>query len=892
MLRRLKIRSKLVAVVLPPVAALVALAAIVISPLRADVRDADAIARYAELAATVNPLVNDLQLEGGLSAQSLARPGAEVTAALVKARTGTDASLRGFTSAVGSVDDAELGTPLREARAALASLAATRTGVDGATAVPADVWGTYTGATGKLLEVQRAFLGGPSLTDADLFRLTNALVELSLAKDALAQERAVVALALSQGRVDRAAFGQINRLIGAYADHVRRFEDNAAPADLAAFRAATKTPDATYTTSLETQLLDPAAEAQPLTGDPVAFFDAMTVRLDALRRVESEAATRLRTEARAAVDEAQGDLLTYAGGVALTLLVAVALAALVSRSLTGPVRALTRAAGEVADERLPQLVEQIQAGADGVEASVVPITVNAGGELGQLADAFNAVQRVAVATAVEQASLRRSIGGMFVNLGRRSQTLVDRQLELIDQLENNEKDPDSLNDLFALDHLATRMRRNAENLLVLAGQEAPRKWGRSLPLIDVIRAAVSEVEDYTRVDVQAEEDLFLAGHAATDLAHLVAELVENATSFSPPTSRVKVRVERTEQRVLVSVIDQGIGMTDADLAATNDRLGEGGGDELALSNRIGFFVIGRLARRVGVAVRLGRSTGGGVIAQVALPAKLVSSTPDVGPAEGAPDPLADSPQSARERLLGALRTVEPATAAPAAATAPTVAAPSVAAPSIVATTPTAATPPMPVAPPPAPAPRPAAPAVDPFIPSRDNADIGWGDEPDPVPAPPPPPAPVADLPVRHAAPPPPPPPPPGGGWQAPPMPAAPAVPPPPPAIHPALAAAAAALPLRPDAPGDRQVATDGFASLASSLGDGVTASGLPQRQASRRAASPAAPTPAPAPAPEAPAAGRSADDVRSMLSRFRTGVERGRQLPDPTASATTPEDRP
>ncbi len=935
MLRRLKIRSKLVAVLLAPAIALAVLAVIVIRPLLGDVRAANAVTRYAQLASTVNPLVHDLQLEAGLSAQFLAAKQSAVQATLTKARTNTDGSATAFLAAVERVDDLPTGlaADLQAAKADVNKLATTRTAADRAGMGTDELQKTFGTTVGKLLDFQRNFLGERSLENPELHRLASAYVELSLAKDALSQERTLLALAMARGVVDRATYGQLNRLVEAYDDHIARFVADAADAERSLYGQVKTGADATTTQAVETLVLGAVAtETSAISGDPVAYFNAMTARLEGLKRVEIAAGAHLRSEARAALSTARQKAISYGAGLAMALALAIALAALVSRSLTRPVRQLTEGASEIAAARLPALVEQIQTSDHPVDVTVVPIRVDAGGELGQLAEAFNAVQEVAVATAVEQAQLRRSIASMFVNLGRRSQTLVDRQLELIDQLENNEKDPDSLNDLFALDHLATRMRRNAENLLVLAGQEPPRKWGQSLPLVDVIRAAVSEVEDYTRVDVLAQEDLFLAGHAATDLAHLVAELVENATNFSPPTTRVRVRVERADQRYLISVIDQGIGMTDGDLATTNARLSSNGLTEIALTNRIGFFVIGRLARRVGVAVRLGRSSGGGVIAQVALPPTLVTTSRDETP--GAPqataepdDTLADSPQSARERLLGALRTVEPGrepafapaetfTAAP--PSLPVAAAPAPAAPMAPGLPTRGAT-----APPAAPAPArelfapdhgwtdelsapaiPTAPAAPiappapvPTVPPA-PAPAGWG-APGPVPVPPAPRAPAlagGPAPAAPSAP---------VGPIAPPVGAVPAAP-----LTPGLAGAAAAMQMDSGVMQDRRTAADGLASLLASMGGGLgglagaphgvgatagapdptTPAGLPQRTAgtSRRPNQQITP-----PATEAAQPARSADDVRSMLSRFRTGVERGRQLPDPTTpAASTPEDRP
>jgi PAS domain S-box-containing protein len=228
----------------------------------------------------------------------------------------------------------------------------------------------------------------------------------------------------------------------------------------------------------------------------------------------------------------------------------------------------------------------------------------------------------------EQAALRKSIGDLLHNLARRSQGLVDRQLELIDELERSEADPDRLQELFRMDHLATRMRRNVENLIVLSGVEQRRRWSESVPLRDVVEAAVAEVEDYSRVQVAGIHDLTLAGLAASDVAHLLAELVENATSFSSPATLVEVSGGPTGNGYVLEIEDHGIGMSDAELAGANRRLAEPLAADVAASRMMGFHVVGRLAARHGIRVQLRHCWFGGIDALVLLPAALLGSAGD------------------------------------------------------------------------------------------------------------------------------------------------------------------------------------------------------------------------------------------------------------------------
>jgi signal transduction histidine kinase len=231
-----------------------------------------------------------------------------------------------------------------------------------------------------------------------------------------------------------------------------------------------------------------------------------------------------------------------------------------------------------------------------------------------------------LASARVDAAQQQAVSELFVNLARRNQALLDRQLALITELEDRERSPEALEDLFQLDHLATRIRRNAESLLVLSGDEQVRRWGQPVPLTEVVRAAAAEIEDYRRVEVLVTEHLELAGQAVADIAHLLAELIENATCFSPPRSPVEVRSHAAPTagaRCLLTIEDTGFGMSDADLTRANVVLADP--PDIDLRDRtLGFQVVGRLSRRYGVEVRLTPTPGGGTTAVVTLPDSLVT----------------------------------------------------------------------------------------------------------------------------------------------------------------------------------------------------------------------------------------------------------------------------
>ncbi len=380
-------------------------------------------------------------------------------------------------------------------------------------------------------------------------------------------------------------------------------------------------------------------------GDLLRYQNTITtdvlVAMQQNRNVEIATGQALEKQTASLEHKAQRAAQLYILFAGLVVLIALALAFVVARSITRPVNKLTNAAHRLSREQLPRLVDSLKNPAEDdvgyLAASFTPIDVEGRDEIGQLADAFNGIQEVAVNVATEQASLlRKGIGDMFVNLARRNQTLLDRQIEFIDQLESKEEDPDQLENLFRLDHLATRMRRNAESLLVLAGAEPNRRRGKPVPLADVVRAAVGEVEDFARIDMLQFDEVLVASNAALDIAHLLSELMENAANFSPPDTRVEVVGHRTKaEGYVISIADHGIGMSPEQLNEANELLSRPPLVGLALSRSLGFIVIGRLASRFGIAVRLMPSPSGGTTAMVSLPPTLITDQPKTPSGPGA-----------------------------------------------------------------------------------------------------------------------------------------------------------------------------------------------------------------------------------------------------------------
>ena len=307
----------------------------------------------------------------------------------------------------------------------------------------------------------------------------------------------------------------------------------------------------------------------------------------------------------------------------LAVVIPVLLALFLARRITRPLRRLTAAAAQIRED-LPKMVEQMATPGEGPELTIPEIPVNSNDEVGRLAKAFNDVNKTTVATAQEQAALRGSIAAMFVNVARRDQVLLSRQLSFLDQLERTEENPETLDNLFKLDHLATRMRRNAESLLVLAGIDTGRRLRRPMPLADVVRTASSEIEHYERVDLAQHVDPPMVGHAALIAAHMLAELLENATAFSDPGSRVLVTTDNGPVGVRLTITDEGLGMSAEELDEANDRIQNPPVSEVVGAQRLGFYVVGRLARRLEASVTLSPGDGRGTIATVDLPAALFS----------------------------------------------------------------------------------------------------------------------------------------------------------------------------------------------------------------------------------------------------------------------------
>ncbi|MGH3244029.1 MAG: sensor histidine kinase, partial [Spirillospora sp.] len=309
----------------------------------------------------------------------------------------------------------------------------------------------------------------------------------------------------------------------------------------------------------------------------------------------------------------------------LGVVASVALSLLFARRLSAELRQLQESAQRLANEHLPRVVARLRRGEQvDVEAESPAPATGRTKEVALVGEAFGTVQRTAVATAVAESDLRASINRVFINLSWRSQSLLHRQLRLLDQMERRAAGPEELDDLFRLDHLTTRMRRHAEGLVILAGSPTARAWDHPVAAEDVVRAAVAEIEDYTRVELTGNSSVAVTGDVVADVIHLLAELIENAAVFSPPTTEVTVKVETVANGLAVEVIDRGIGLHPDEIDSLNERLEGAGEFDLIDTERLGLFVVARLAARHGVKVSLQPSAYGGTTAVVLVPHALVT----------------------------------------------------------------------------------------------------------------------------------------------------------------------------------------------------------------------------------------------------------------------------
>jgi signal transduction histidine kinase len=547
--------------------------------------------------------------------------------ALAKQRGRTDRAVKTLGTLTRNLRDLtpEMSTQLNALNVKLGQLADVRKEVDGTLVAPLDVIDGYSQIVDASFRMYDAMVLVP---DMALYQQARAVTMLGEAKEVLSRERAVIAIVLARGRVEpreRESFtGMVATRRLLFSQALSHLDGNLRGpygklADSPVYQEFLRAEDA---------IRGQAAVNGLPAGAATWPIDAQNLWA-AVERNQAKATQGIVSRV---TPTAIGMLVKIgvAGGVGLIAVIASILLSLRFRKrLVRELAALRDAATELAEVRLSGLVKRLRTNTEPpTSAEVAPLEVNAHtSEVADIVRAFNDVQSTAVEAAVDQARLRHGVSQVFVNLARRNQSLLHRQLLQLDSMERATEAPETLADLFKLDHLTTRMRRHAESLIILSDQAPGRGWRNPVPILDVLRAAVAEVEEYERVEVMQPPSVALLGSAVTDVAHLMAELIENATLFSPPQTRVDVRSSATPHGLVVEVEDRGLGLPRAELDELNDRLTDAPEFDLAQSDRLGLFVVSRLATRHGIKVALVPSPYGGLTATVALPAALLTDQP-------------------------------------------------------------------------------------------------------------------------------------------------------------------------------------------------------------------------------------------------------------------------
>ncbi|MGX1908361.1 nitrate- and nitrite sensing domain-containing protein [Streptomyces phaeochromogenes] len=629
-LRPRTVRAKIVCLLMVPVVSLLALWAYATVTTAQDVSRLRQLQRVdSQVRAPVAAAVAALQEERAAAVGYATKPAADRASDLRKLTARTDRAVvklrLGDDSTV--ADSEELPSGVAERLETFVSgaeqLRSLRTAVLDRRAGWHETHERYTKTIGMAFSVGGALTG---IQDAEIGSDARVLLEFSRAGESLAQEDAVLTGARLAGTLD----GQRLRMFTGAVD-TRRLLTESAVADLrgserVAWQGLVEGSAYADVHAVENEVLAAGPGGRALGAAPEETWNAAHARVQGdMRTIEADAGSGVADRA----DPLQRGLLAPAGAAVLLGLVAVAASLVISvrigRGLVIELVSLRNTALEIARRKLPHAMRKLRAGEEIDVRAEAPPGPPAEDEAGQVSEALTTVHRAALRAAVERAELASGISGVFVNLARRSQVLVHRQLSLLDTMERRSDDPNELSDLFRLDHLTTRMRRHAESLIILSGAAPGRAWRMPVSLTNVVRAAVSEVEDYARVEVRQLPETSVVGAAVADLTHLLAEIVENAAQFSPPHTRVRVTGEPVGNGYAVEVEDRGLGMGKETLAEANRRIEQSEALDLFDSDRLGLFVVSRLAARHGIKVHLRTSPYGGTTAVVLLPTPLLQA---------------------------------------------------------------------------------------------------------------------------------------------------------------------------------------------------------------------------------------------------------------------------
>ncbi|MER6522233.1 nitrate- and nitrite sensing domain-containing protein [Streptomyces sp. NPDC001553] len=655
-LRPRTVRAKIVSLLMVPVVSLLALWAFATVSTAQDLARLSRVQRVErEIGAPVSAALAEVQAERRAAARFLADPAAgERAAALEQQARRTDDAVRrlrlGDRNTVADSGDYRTDVVVRLGGfvAAAEGLGSARKDIVGRRTTADAAYETYTRVADAALAVGGALSGAQ---DAELGPDARVLLEFAEAGELLSREDALLTVpGPRNAETLRRLTGVVETRRALLADAARDLPSE----ERTAWESVSKSATHAELIAAEDRALTAAAGTGSATGTgsgagsgavkPAGWDGAFSGVSTSIRQTEAAA----RAEVTDRSDPFTRVALSGAGAAVVLGLAAVIASLVISvrigRALVVELVSLRNTALEIARRKLPHAMERLRAGQDvdiEAETSAGPPAED---EIAQVGEALSTVHRAALSAAVERAELAGGVSGVFVNLARRSQVLVHRQLTLLDSMERRSDDPGELDDLFRLDHLTTRMRRHAESLIILSGAAPGRAWRMPIPLTNVVRAAVSEIEDYPRVEVRGLAEAAVAGGAVADLTHLLAELIENATQFSPPHTKVRVSGEPVGAGYVLEVEDRGLGMGREALHDANRRIEQSEALDLFDSDRLGLFVVSRLAARQGVRVHLRPSPYGGTTAVVLLPNSLLQGPVTAAsddPAEvAAPSPVA------------------------------------------------------------------------------------------------------------------------------------------------------------------------------------------------------------------------------------------------------------
>ncbi|MEV4239027.1 nitrate- and nitrite sensing domain-containing protein [Nocardia sp. NPDC049737] len=576
------------------------------------------------LALAVQDLVQQAQRERGLS-NGLLGGDIRLVQTVADQRADTDRAMRALEeAAAGNTPGA---TQVRSALGQFDALDATRAQVDARRTSRQAAFQFYTDGISAL---NRLTLGLDQARDAEVRHGLQALYALGEAKEQTAKERGFLNGVFAADEFRNGEYVEFLDIRAAKMAGLTAFARDATAAQQAQLDTALRSENAVK--AGESERIAIASSAGPLVRsvDSSTWWAQMTAVIDEQRTVQQGVGDDVQRRAQAL----RRDAFLTLGGFLLAALIAIAAEVVLVfasvRAIVRPLAELAAAADDVANHRLPEVIAAWQASDDTHPDPPAPVRTprGASAEIAAVAGALDGVQTTAFELASQQALVRRNTTESMANLARRNQNLVRRQLGLISEFEREELDPKALSNLFELDHLATRMRRNAESLLVLVGSASPRRWAEPIALTDVIRAGLSEVDDYRRVVLRRVDDIAITGAVVSDLAHMLAELIENGLAFSPPDMEVEIYGRKLPTGYLLAVVDHGVGMPVDQLAEANARL-RGETDFIVASTRyLGHYVVGRLARRLGIDVELNVSPVSGIVARLLLPAGIIAGEKD------------------------------------------------------------------------------------------------------------------------------------------------------------------------------------------------------------------------------------------------------------------------